>query len=135
MALLTVTGIIRPVRERQTELIKLMHCSHWPCHSWVLPTFSFQSIRFFFHCLYTRPHSAFSRATSSSRLECLSIEDIYCNIMYCIFIRNCATLDQVLSHKSPRKEKCFWVLLWVKLCRSPSEHPKLFLLHEANGSS
>lgn len=57
-ALGTVTDITRPVRESEAQLIKLMDCTHWPCHSWVLLTF-FQSIHFFFHCLCTRLHSPF----------------------------------------------------------------------------
>lgn len=121
-ALGIVTDIIRLVREQEGKLIKLTHCIHWSCCMNIegLPSFSFQSIHFFFHCLYTGSLHAFSfySAFQSSGFEYFSIKDIYCNKMQCRFVRDYATFDQVLSHKSPNEEKCFWVLLWQKLCQS-----------------
>lgn len=121
-ALGIVTDIIRLVREREGKLIELMHCIHCSCCMNIegLPSFSFQSIHFFFHCVYTGSLHAFSfySAFQSSRFVSFNIWDTYYNKMQCRFIRDYATLDQGLSHKSPNEEKCFWVLLWQKLSHS-----------------
>lgn len=84
IALGITTDVIRPVGEREAKRMMLMP---WPWHAPVLPTFSFQSSP----SPCTADLTLLSGEASSSRFECLTVEDTHCIITLRICSQFCNT--------------------------------------------